>query len=334
MLESTLQTEMLNHALRPRRYITRPAYAYAKLSSARLNVQGQKAQQHVTSPAPTNSPVTTSFTLLSNISVASYSDEGSISAAVPAGQGGRFPTDVWGDPPGGDERGFNRKNGRCRRKKKRDAGAGGAWGAVAMRRSSSGSIDSGSIVDRRLARYVGKDGGGQGDCCPPRGSLLPGRTAEIARFRQQQLQYYLQKQQPQQQDPQHQRLPIGGNGRISVTEHVPAAGAEVFSRRDDLPLETFNTTPHSGTHERYSDSINAPPALSNRERGGTPESPATPCGWAAGDPANVEEGPICDAAGRDSEWLAERRAADREAKEVLGALKHYNTRLCFLVGGY
>lgn len=41
-----------------------------------------------------------------------------------------------------------------------------------------------------------------------------------------------------------------------------------------------------------------------------------------------------DASGRDSEWLAERRAANQEAREVLGALKRNSTRLCFLVGDH
>ena len=40
-----------------------------------------------------------------------------------------------------------------------------------------------------------------------------------------------------------------------------------------------------------------------------------------------------DAAGRDSEWVAERRAADAEAREVLGTLKRNSSRLWFLVGG-
>lgn len=39
------------------------------------------------------------------------------------------------------------------------------------------------------------------------------------------------------------------------------------------------------------------------------------------------------AAGRDSEWVAERRAADAEARELLGALKRNSSRLWFLVGG-
>ena len=40
-----------------------------------------------------------------------------------------------------------------------------------------------------------------------------------------------------------------------------------------------------------------------------------------------------DAAGRDSEWVAERRAADAEARELLGTLKRNSSRLWFLVGG-
>lgn len=42
---------------------------------------------------------------------------------------------------------------------------------------------------------------------------------------------------------------------------------------------------------------------------------------------------VGDAGGRDSEWMAERRAANREAVEVLSALRNNSSRLWQLVGG-
>lgn len=244
------------------------------------------------------------------------SDEGSTSAAVPAGQGGRFPTDVWGTPPGGDEgrRFYNTtKNGRRRRKK--NAGNGGGAGGRVMRRGpNSESVDSGSIVDRRLARYPGREGGGRGSLGE---SLLEGRKAEFVRAEQQQ----------QQQQLQEKQLPSSSNNSInSITAigHIPAEGEAPMAV--DHPPQQHRTSA-STTHSKREKFVAAP-----AHNGG--EFSTTTSDWTtSGNPTTIGAGGIVGAAGRDSEWLAERRAADREAKEVLRALKNNSARLYFLVGG-
>lgn len=45
------------------------------------------------------------------------------------------------------------------------------------------------------------------------------------------------------------------------------------------------------------------------------------------------DGVVVDAAGRDSEWTAERRAATQEVADLLGEIRHTGNRLWHLVGG-
>lgn len=82
----------------------------------------------------------------------------------------------------------------------------------------------------------------------------------------------------------------------------------------------------ASTQHSFGDSVANPV-----HQGGT--SSVSTSDWTTTDPPTTGRGATSDAAGRDSEWLAERRAADREAKEVLSALKNNSARLSFLVGG-
>lgn len=239
------------------------------------------------------------------------SDEGSASAVVPAGQGGRFPTDVWGTPPGEDEgRRFYNTTNNGRRRRRKNAGNGGGAGAAAMgRRPNSGSVDSGSIVDRRLARYPGREGGGR---CSMGDSLLEGRKAEFVRAEQQQ--------------QQEKELQSSSNNINSITAIDHTQAEEEAPTTADHPPHQQRTVA-STTHNTYEELVAAP---AHNEV----EPSTTASDWTtSGNPTATGAGGIAGAAGRDSEWLAERRAADREAKEVLRALKNNSARLCFLVGG-
>lgn len=239
------------------------------------------------------------------------SDEVAALAAVPAGQGGRFPTDVWGTPPGEDTGGGHIANNRQRRRRK----PAGSSGGFLARQATSESFDSGSIVDRRLARYPGKQEGERGRCSSHE-TLLAGRKAEVIRAQQWQ-------QQHQHQQELQSTTSKSSRGNINTIEHPPERG-EASKTTDAKTLQ--NSTPTTSTQCSY-DNLVASPA---HKEGA---SSTMTLDWTMTDPSTREGGDSVDAAGRDSEWLAERRAADREAKEVLSALKHNSARLCFLVGG-
>lgn len=263
----------------------------------------------------------------------SHSDEASASAAIPAGQGGRFPTDVWGTPPGGEAGVSNNGSSSRWRRRRRvvGTGVGGTGEARTARHPDSEGTDSGSIVDRRLPRYTGRGLGPAGVGGSSQESLLAGRTAEAIRTQQQQL----RQQQQQQQHPRTSDSTIGNDKNvITANDRRPAAAAREEQPEDNAPIatgrqsrEALSAASSTGTLETdYNNFV--VPTVGSREKTSTISDWTTTNSSAVG-------GVFVDAAGRDSEWLAERRAADREAKDVLRALKHNSSRLSFLVGsGY
>ncbi|CAM9448639.1 unnamed protein product, partial [Ectocarpus sp. 13 AM-2016] len=169
-------------------------------AGVRPQYYGHQQQQHAQSPPSDWAGSSAYYSLPSSDSSSCYeshkpryssrekhSDEASASAAIPAGQGGRFPTDVWGTPPGGETGGSNNgSNSRCGRRRRLGAGVRGTGEARIARHPESEGTDSGSIVDRRLPRYTGRELGAAGVGCSSQESLLAGRTAEALRAQQQQ----------------------------------------------------------------------------------------------------------------------------------------------------
>lgn len=162
-----------------------------------------------------------------------------VSAAIPAGQGGMFPTDVWGPPPTG--------------------------GGTRSRTAAEWSTGCSTNVGRRTGSR--KAGTGEAKRAVSRSSTTSQQKGE--EFQAQQQQHDFESSTSPNQAPSEPQTSIASRTALSGLRVTP-------------------------------------------DRTG-------PTGF--------------DAAGRDSEWLVERRAADQEARELLCALKHNNTRLWYLVGG-
>lgn len=296
-----------------------------------------------------------------------------LSAPILAGRGGRTPTDVWGTPPrrwhgsGSTERCTLKERGTSlgstpiasagARSSMRKKALNKKANAMTLRRNSCGSgrrcqsdgsaqmrertfegesmrghlqeneknvdLSSSSVSDRhgRSLQQPPEGGGTYGQPHPASAGSFDGDTAD--------------------QDNWSSRYDTASNtiatASTSKTRIIGDESRGETGSYDSLHRHnSFATT--SGAHVDSQENGDASASESRGEDSRTATERFCSSSASMRDSGDGKRGcafrmASTDGAGRDSEWSTERRAANQEASELLGALRHNNIRLWQLVGG-
>lgn len=236
---------------------------------------------------------------------ASLSDSSSLlSRPIPAGRGGRTPADVWDAPRWGPGVGKGRLEGARASARK-------------PQRNGDAIITPSSSSDKGMGTGRPEEGPWDG---AKEGDLAPGTKKQHHHHRLQQRRVKRQEHWVKGKDGSHRRHHHGG---------FEGTDKPSWSRRSSASTVNTHTMNSAGWPAKTaSDAGFAKAGDTTFLAAGIDSSTSTSNGLRGRD-----GGLIVDAAGRDSEWTAERRAASREAAELLGEIRHNSTRLWQLVGG-
>lgn len=222
-----------------------------------------------------------------------------LAKAVPAGQGGQSPNDVWASSSPKPSTKSGSSDTRT---------AHGAWTALsASTKSTESHATRRQPTDLQGDHRVGKTRSGAG------------RTKES---KEQQNRSKFHPKDPHRSPNQHRR---------GWHDYSPSSTGSISSRGRSAGIDESGYL-ESGEDPAHPSHTVHPMSNSSHHNAQTASSGVSfdsSLGWTDSNAGHFG----VDTAGRDSEWAAERRAADREAREVVGALKRNSTRLWFLVGG-
>ena len=206
------------------------------------------------------------------------------------------------------------------RRRWRTKPAGNRIEARGARRPNSEGVEeviSGSCSEDQFGRYSAREQEGRKE---KDRHVLAGRTGDDTRAQQRRNQQQRQWSPPSTTNSNDCSFE---NINTTAVENLPVGEGEPTTA-DLKPQQSSATTNSTQT------SFDVFVAGSAHQRG---DSATTTSGWTTVGPSTIGGGGIADVGGRDSEWLAERRAADQEARELVRALKKNSTRLDFLVSG-